>query len=54
MVVDEHGQLKGMVTLHDLTEAIVGDLPDEDEDTSTGDRETRRWLVARGRPGVDR
>lgn len=32
LVIDEHGQLKGMVTLHDLTEAIVGDLPDEDED----------------------
>ncbi|MDX9749490.1 MAG: hemolysin family protein [Flavobacteriales bacterium] len=32
LVIDEHGQLKGMITLHDLTEAIVGDLPDEDED----------------------
>ena len=32
LVIDEHGQLKGMVTLHDLTEAIMGDLPDEDED----------------------
>lgn len=30
-VVDEHGQFEGLVTLHDLTEAIVGDLPDEDE-----------------------
>ena len=28
LVIDEHGQLKGMVTLHDLTEAIMGDLPD--------------------------
>ncbi len=32
LVLDEHGSLKGMVTLHDLTEAIVGDLPDDDED----------------------
>ncbi|MBP6311030.1 MAG: hemolysin family protein [Flavobacteriales bacterium] len=32
LVIDEHGQLKGMVTLHDLTEAIMGDLPDEDDD----------------------
>lgn len=32
LVIDEHGSLKGMVTLHDLTEAIVGDLPDDDED----------------------
>jgi putative hemolysin len=31
LVVDEHGQFEGVVTLHDLTEAIVGDLPDEDE-----------------------
>ncbi len=32
LVIDEHGSLKGMVTLHDLTEAIMGDLPDDDED----------------------
>lgn len=31
VVVDEHGQLEGLITLHDLTEAIVGDLPDEDD-----------------------
>lgn len=31
IVVDEFGLTKGIVTLHDLTEAIVGDLPDEDE-----------------------
>lgn len=30
-VIDEYGAMKGMVTLHDLTEAIMGDLPDEDE-----------------------
>jgi putative hemolysin len=30
-VVDEFGATKGIITLHDLTEAIVGDLPDEDE-----------------------
>lgn len=32
LVIDEHGSLKGMVTLHDLTEAIVGELPDDEED----------------------
>lgn len=31
IVVDEYGSMKGIVTLHDLIEAIVGDLPDEDE-----------------------
>ena len=47
MVVDEHGQLQGMVTLHDLTEAIVGDLPDEDEDTSPefAKRADGSWLI---------
>lgn len=34
IVVDEHGDFEGLVTLHDLTEAIVGDLPEEDEDTT--------------------
>ena len=31
IVVDEFGGIKGIITLHDLIEAIVGDLPDEDE-----------------------
>lgn len=31
IVVDEYGSMKGIITLHDLIEAIVGDLPDEDE-----------------------
>ncbi len=31
VVVDEFGSVKGIVTLHDLFEAIIGDLPDEDE-----------------------
>ena len=34
IVVDEHGGFKGVLTLHDLTEVIVGDLPDEDEDST--------------------
>ncbi|MEY3418099.1 MAG: hypothetical protein RL060_2211, partial [Bacteroidota bacterium] len=29
-VIDEYGSIKGIITLHDLIEAIVGDLPDED------------------------
>ena len=31
IVTNEHGGVKGIITLHDLIEAIVGDLPDEDE-----------------------
>lgn len=30
-VIDEYGSIKGIITLHDLIEAIVGDLPDENE-----------------------
>lgn len=47
LVVDEHGQFEGMVTLHDLTEAIVGDLPDEDEEDQGQivQRTDGSWLV---------
>jgi len=47
LVVDEHGQFEGMVTLHDLTEAIVGDLPDEDdaEEQEIIKRGDGSWLV---------
>jgi putative hemolysin len=31
IVVDEFGSVRGVITLHDLIEAIVGDLPDEDD-----------------------
>jgi putative hemolysin len=46
-VVDEHGQFEGVVTLHDLTEAIVGDLPDEDEEDQGQmiQRPDGSWLV---------
>jgi len=32
IVVDEIGTFEGMVTLHDITETILGDLPDHDDE----------------------
>ena len=32
VVVDEFGSVKGILTLHDIFEAIIGNLPDEDEE----------------------
>src|SRR5690606_39551619 len=31
VVIDEFGAVEGVITLHDMLEAIVGDLPDLDE-----------------------
>ncbi len=31
-VIDEYGSFMGVITLHDLIEGIVGDLPEEEED----------------------
>lgn len=31
IVIDEYGSIEGIITLHDILEAIVGDLPDVDE-----------------------
>jgi putative hemolysin len=47
LVVDEHGQFEGVVTLHDLTEAIVGDLPGEDDEEVPQiiQRHDGSWLV---------
>ena len=41
LVVDEYGNLQGLVTLHDILEAIVGDLPGSD------DNEEEPWVVVR-------
>lgn len=32
VVVSEYGAMEGIITLHDLTEAILGELPEEDEE----------------------
>lgn len=41
LVVDEYGGLQGVVTLHDILEAIVGDLPSNEE------AEDEPWIVRR-------
>lgn len=44
LVVDEYGHIQGIVTLHDLLEATVGDLPCV-EDQDIVQREDGSWLV---------
>ena len=47
LVVDEYGILQGMVTLDDILEAIVGDIPDPGEviDLEIVEREDGSWLL---------
>ncbi|MBP8224231.1 MAG: CBS domain-containing protein, partial [Aeromonas sp.] len=44
LVADEFGVIQGLVTTHDLLEAIVGELPDEDE-TPDMVRDGESWLI---------
>lgn len=47
LVIDEYGILQGLVTVNDVLEAIVGDIPDEDEhlDLEIVEREDGSWLI---------
>ncbi len=47
LVIDEYGIVQGIVTLHDILESIVGDLPSSEvaEDASTVRREDGSWLI---------
>ncbi len=47
VVVDEYGSMQGIITLHDLTESIFGNLPDLDdvEEPPIVEREDGSWLV---------
>jgi putative hemolysin len=45
LVVDEYGDLEGMVTLHDILQALVGELPGgADSDPRVVHREDGSWL----------
>ncbi|MGY2437945.1 CBS domain-containing protein, partial [Escherichia coli] len=44
LVADEFGVIQGLVTTHDLLEAIVGELPDEDE-TPDMVPDGESWLI---------
>lgn len=47
MVLDEYGSVQGLITLADLLEALVGDIPhiDELKEPDTVKHEDGSWLV---------
>ena len=47
LVIDERGHIEGVVTLTDVLEALVGEVPDEDEPAEEAivRREDGSWLV---------
>lgn len=47
LVADEFGMVQGLITLHDIVEAIVGDLPDKGQRNRPGarKREDGAWVV---------
>ncbi|MFN7643738.1 MAG: hemolysin family protein [Burkholderiales bacterium] len=55
LIVDEYGDLQGLVSLTDVLTSIVGDLPEQDDPTDTDlvRREDGSWLVD-GSVGLER
>lgn len=47
MVLDEYGSIEGLITLNDILEAIVGDIPaiDEPDEPKAVKREDGTWLI---------
>ena len=45
LVTDEFGGIQGMVTLADIVEALIGQLPDVDEELEIKQRADDSWLV---------
>jgi putative hemolysin len=50
LVLDEYGEVQGLVTMTDVLEAIVGDVPDTDDDVEPDvvRRQDGSWLVDGG------
>lgn len=44
-IIDEFGDVLGIVTLRDMMEALVGEVPDEGEEAEMVEREDGSWLV---------
>ncbi len=55
LVVDEFGSVEGLITLNDLLEGIVGDIPgiDEEDEPQATQRDDGTWLID-GRYPIDR
>jgi putative hemolysin len=55
LVVDEFGSVEGLITLNDLLEGIVGDIPgiDEEDEPQAVQRNDETWLID-GRYPIDR
>ncbi len=55
LVVDEFGSVEGLITLNDLLEGIVGDIPgiDEEDEPKAVKRDDGTWLID-GRYPIDR
>ena len=51
VIIDEYGGLSGIITLHDLMEALVGDIYDEEEESEPIDiqkLDNENWLIYGG------
>ncbi|MDR1722036.1 MAG: hemolysin family protein [Methanobrevibacter sp.] len=55
LVVDEYGSVEGLITLNDVLEGIVGDIPgiDETDDPKAIERDDGSWLID-GSLAIDR